>query len=70
MKITQTASNPSNLARYLVTLLIVLTALGWPSPAAAQGNFVRVNQTGYVSSAPKRAYLMTSASSAGASPTS
>jgi len=67
MKITQTASNPSNLARHLVTLLIVLTALGWPSPAAAQGNFVRVNQTGYVSSAPKRAYLMTSASSAGAS---
>jgi len=35
--------------------------------AAAQTSFVRVHQTGYVASAPKRAYLMSSGSSSGAS---
>ena len=67
MKVIQTASNLSNLARHLLTLLTVVTALGWPSAATAQGNFIRVHETGYVSSGSKRAYLMTSTSSAGAS---
>lgn len=40
----------------------VLAAL----PAGAQNAFVRVNQVGYVASAPKRAYLMASASESGA----
>jgi endoglucanase len=67
LKTMQTASISRNLARHLLTLLIALTALAWPSAASAQGNFVRVHQTGYISSAPKRAYLMTSTASAGAS---
>ena len=42
---------------------VVLTLV---SIAAAQSSFVRVNQVGYVSGAAKRAYLMSSASEAGA----
>jgi endoglucanase len=67
MQSMQVASNPSNLARHLFILLGVFTVLAWSSRAAAQSSFVRVHQTGYVSSAPKRAYLMTSASSTGTS---
>jgi endoglucanase len=51
-------------------LLIVIAALAtWacPSIAWAQNSFLRVHQTGYVGSSPKRAYLMSSASSSGAS---
>ncbi len=70
MKISQPVSTSSQLARHLSTLLAAisaLAALSGPSAAGAAGNFVRVNQAGYVSNAPKRAYLMTSSSSAGAS---
>ena len=35
-------------------------------PAEAQSAFVRVNQVGYITSASKRAYLMSSGSEAGA----
>ena len=41
--------------------------MGLPAAALAQTNFIRVHQTGYVSTSPKRAYLMTSSASAGAS---
>ena len=66
MKNTPFATDASKLARLLLTLLSVVTALVWPARATAQ-NFIRVHQTGYVASAPKRAYLMTSTPSAGAS---
>ena len=70
MKVIQPARTSPKLGRHLPTLLAAistLAALLWPSAAGAQSNFVRVNQVGYVSNAPKRAYLMTSTSSAGAS---
>src|SRR5258708_26411803 len=74
MKSKKTVSNPSNRqwkqaenwARGILVLAGVLTALVW-TPAAAAQSFVRVHQTGYVSSATKRAYLMTSSASAGTS---
>ena len=49
-------------------LVLVLTVVLIPEPAAAQAQsvFVRVNQVGYALSAAKRAYLMASASEAGA----
>ncbi|HKD15857.1 MAG TPA: glycoside hydrolase family 9 protein, partial [Candidatus Angelobacter sp.] len=46
--------------------LIVLAAFVIIVPAWSQSAFVRVNQVGYVATAPKRAYLMASASEAGA----
>jgi len=56
----------ANLLRhFLFSLATILFA--WPSLLFAQSGFVRVHQTGYVSSAPKRAYLMTTASSTGSS---
>jgi len=67
MKIMSTAINPSIPARHSLALLTVLCALAWASPVSAQSNFVRVHQTGYVAGAPKRAYLMTSTASTGAS---
>lgn len=70
MKVMQCASNAWQFARQLsarFAFFSVLAAMSWPSPATAQSNFVRVNQVGYVSSEPKRAYLMTSSSSSGAS---
>ena len=57
-------------AHPLAAALAAFTCLvtpAWPRTASAQGNFIRVHQTGYVASAPKRAYLMSSASSTGAS---
>jgi endoglucanase len=51
----------------LVALSAVMGAFLWPLVAQAQTSFVRVQQTGYVASAPKRGYLMSSASSTGAS---
>jgi len=66
MKAIQPANNRSRLSTLLVALT-ALAALAWPSLTAAQSDFIRVHQTGYVSSAPKRAYLMTPTSSAGAS---
>jgi len=59
----------NNLRRHggVIAMLAALAALLWPSTALAQTSFVRVHQTGYVTSAPKRAYLMSSASSSGAS---
>src|SRR5258708_2373469 len=53
-------------ARSILVALGVLVTVAW-TPAAAAQSFVRVHQTGYVSSATKRAYLMTSSSSAGTS---
>ncbi len=70
MKISRPVSTSLKLARHLSILLVIFSAvaaLWWPPAAVAAGNFVRVNQAGYVSNAPKRAYLMTSSSSAGAS---
>jgi endoglucanase len=70
MRIAKPFYHPSKLGRRLSALLATLTALvafTWPSSAAVQSSFVRVHQTGYVASASKRAYLMTSASSTGAS---
>ena len=70
MKVMQRAVDASQFVPYLSTLFAFVSALAvmsWPSPAMAQTNFVRVNQVGYVSNAPKRAYLMTPNSSAGAS---
>ena len=51
----------------LLIVLSALTPLAWPSIAWSQTSFIRVHQTGYVASSPKRAYLMSSASSSGAS---
>jgi len=65
MKICKYLNYFSN-ARYFSIPLLVFAALLAPS-ASAQTSFVRVHQTGYVSTAPKRAYLMSSAASAGAS---
>ena len=70
MRFLQPSSHSSNQPRGLSAVLaafLALAAMAWPSPATAQGNFVRVHQTGYVAGAPKRAYLMSSASSTGAS---
>jgi len=70
MKVHLFYSNPHNSIRRFVMVFAALAAfgaVGWPSAAQAQSSFVRVHQTGYVASAPKRAYLMSSASSTGAS---
>ena len=53
------------LRRILFSLATIFFA--WPSLSSAQSGFVRVHQAGYVSNAPKRAYLMTTASSTGSS---
>lgn len=62
-------SDPFNSVRSVPAFLVVLAVATflWPSAATAQSSFVRVHQTGYVANAPKRAYLMSSASSSGAS---
>lgn len=62
-------SDPFNSVRSVSAFLVVLALATflWPSAATAQSSFVRVHQTGYVANAPKRAYLMSSASSSGAS---
>lgn len=52
---------------FVYTIIVAAVIAGWALPASAQSAFVRVNQVGYVASGPKRAYLMTSSSSAGAS---
>src|SRR5262249_38989622 len=46
-----------------ITMFFVVAA---SFPVQAQSAFVRVNQVGYVAGAPKRAYLMATASEAGA----
>ncbi len=56
----------SNFARHLTILFMMLGTL-LAASASAQTSFVRVQQIGYVASAPKRAYLMSSVASAGAS---
>jgi endoglucanase len=48
-------------------LFCFMAGLAWPSVAPAQTSFIRVHQTGYVSGAPKRAYLMTSSATTGTS---
>jgi endoglucanase len=67
MKSTQVSDKVSHGSRRLLTLCSILTVTAWPSSLLAQTSFVRVHQTGYVSSAPKRAYLMTSSASGGSS---
>jgi endoglucanase len=68
MRICKSLNHSSKVAPHFSTLLVVLAALlAAARPAAAQSSFIRVHQTGYVSNAPKRAYLMSSLSSAGAS---
>src|SRR5215470_1662941 len=70
MKSAQSAGHLSKMVRRfplaLVALIAALTSV-WPSTAEAQGHFIRVHQTGYLANAPKRAYLMSSTSSTGAS---
>lgn len=62
-------SDPFDSVRSVPAFLVVLALATflWPSAATAQSSFVRVHETGYVANAPKRAYLMSSASSSGAS---
>jgi len=67
MKSTQALDRASQWSRRFLILLSILTAATWPSSLLAQTSFIRVHQTGYVSSAPKRAYLMTSSASSGSS---
>ena len=67
MKSTQALGGASQWCYRLLILFIILPAVTWPSSLLAQTSFIRVQQTGYVSSAPKRAYLMTSSASAGSS---
>src|SRR5712671_932196 len=67
MKSTQALDKAPHGWRRFVILFSVLTAVTWPSPLLAQISFIRVHQTGYVSSAPKRAYLLTSSASTGSS---
>ena len=70
MKIALHVDNRNKAVRRLWSLIRALAglfSLAWPLAAAAQTSFVRVHQTGYVASAPKRAYLMSSGSSSGAS---
>src|SRR5262249_3863034 len=49
--------------RATISMLFPLLAV---IPTQAQSAFIRVNQVGYVANAPKRAYLMSSSSEAGA----
>ena len=70
MKSAQSAAKLSSIVRrFTLALAALLAALAsvWPSTTEAQGNFIRVHQTGYLANAPKRAYLMSSTSSTGAS---
>ncbi len=67
MKSTQALDRTSQRSRRLLILFVILTAAAWPSSLLAQSSFIRVHQTGYVSGAPKRAYLMTSSASTGSS---
>src|SRR5712675_1249014 len=67
MKSTQALGGASHWCYRLLILFTILTAVTWPSSLLAQSSFIRVHQTGYVSSAPKRAYLMTSSASTGSS---
>jgi len=55
------------LSTFIYTIIIAAVIAGWALPTSAQSAFVRVNQVGYVASGAKRAYLMTSSSSGGAS---
>jgi endoglucanase len=67
MKPIQIQNQQTSFVRHIFVLLGVLVFLAWPSLASAQTSFVRVHQVGYASNAPKRAYLMTTASSSGSS---
>ena len=66
MKSTQALDSSWQWSLRLLILFVVLAAAR-PSSLLAQTGFIRVHQTGYVSSAPKRAYLMTSSASTGSS---
>src|SRR5258708_11801578 len=67
MKSTQALGGASHWSYRLLISFIILPAVTWPSSLLAQTSFIRVHQTGYVSSASKRAYLMTSSASTGSS---
>jgi endoglucanase len=58
---------PAGQVRAAIVLLMILAGLGLPSATFSQTSYVRVQQTGYIASAPKRAYLLSSGSSSGAS---
>ena len=65
MKSRQVISTSS--LHHFFFLFCFMAGLAWPSAAPAQTSLIRVHQTGYVSGAPKRAYLMTSSPSTGTS---
>ena len=70
MRIAPIKQDRFEFARYVHAALAALVAavcLTGASQAGAQSSYVRVHQTGYVASASKRAYLLSSASSSGAS---
>src|SRR5258708_7228346 len=67
MKSTQALDRASQWSRRFLILFSILAAAAWPSCLLAQASFIRVHQTGYVSSAAKRAYLMTSSTSTSSS---
>src|SRR5258708_10269274 len=63
MKFIHVIRSSSSPTRLLLNLFGFLTAFALPSLSMAQTSFIRVHQTGYVSTSPKRAYLMTSSAS-------
>jgi endoglucanase len=67
MKSTQAHGKASPWSGRFFILLSILSLSAWPSSLLGQTSFIRVHQTGYVSGAPKRAYLMTSSASTGSS---
>ena len=67
MKSIQVRINSFHLSRILFAALLVSGVIGLPAATFVQTSFIRVHQTGYVSTSPKRAYLMTSAASTGSS---
>ncbi len=67
MKLIHVFRSSSIQAQLLLAVLGLLIALASPSISLAQSSFIRVHQTGYVSTSPKRAYLMTSSASTGSS---
>ena len=66
MNLLPAQTRQANLVRFMLVSLASIFLAG-PSLLSAQSSLVRVHQTGYVSNAPKRAYLMTSTSSTGSS---
>ena len=54
-------------ARLLVVASLLLALIAFPSPSpAADGAFIRINQLGYITGSPARAYLMSKTAETGA----